>query len=73
MVHPSDYCDDEQHQDDGPTVHPVDEDEDQDGRPAEPPELPHEEREETPQGLRRAEAHVPVRGQHGRRHGSTGT
>ena len=70
MVHPADHRDDEQHQNDGSAVHPVDEDEDQDGRPTEPPELPDDEGEKAPQGLCRAEPHVPVRGEHGRRHGN---
>ena len=70
VVQPSDDRNDQQHEDDGSPVHPVDEDQNQDGGSADPPELPQQEGEETTQRLRRAKPHVPVRRQHGRRHGN---
>ena len=70
VIEPANHRDDEQDQDNDPAVHPVDEDEDENRGSAYSPEFPEEERQETTEGLGRAEPHVPIRGEHGGWHGN---
>ena len=68
MVEPANHRDNEKNENNNPAVHPVDEDEYEDGRAADSPKFPEEDCEEATEGLGGAEPHVSIRGEHRGRH-----